>query len=215
MRCHLLKIDTRTKFLMLLISVVLSFQTLHADSPVTSCYFAESYMDKKMVRQGVETSLMTKKIAKYLLSAKSTMDVKAAVINALGWAKAGMDNTRFLQSYIAKKHKVESFDNISISNLTATEALCVGYMMILDDYFQPDPSLPYLLHAVSLLPKSFTVNMIYTIALCQQAMLNNEWCKVWTITSDFISNKTLEMDIRQGAWDQVLSYLGIYESECR
>lgn len=198
-----------------LVSLLLWSPISKADSPATSTYFADVYKKVKQVRIAAETSTMTKKLARYLFSNRSNMGEKAAVINALGWSQAGMSNTIFLQQAVAKRHRISTFEEIPISEITGIEAMCIGYMMLLDDYFNPIPSIPYLEHAAMKYPTSFTVNMLLTIARCQVAMLENEWCKVWTITAAFIAQKSLQMDIKAEAWQAVKSYLVIYESECR
>lgn len=58
--------------------------TVFADSPITSTDFYRAYTDVSIVKTAKEKGVMDKEIANYLHSSKNPIDVKAAVINALG-----------------------------------------------------------------------------------------------------------------------------------
>ncbi len=58
-----------------------------ADSPVTSTDFYTAYLDIEEVAKASEMTYIDEETALYLSDSENPIDVKAAVINAIGWEK--------------------------------------------------------------------------------------------------------------------------------
>lgn len=188
--------------------VTMSPIAAHADSPVTSTEFYEAYSDVKIVETAREKGVLDEEIANYLHSSENPIDVKAAVINALGWGIEGKSNA---EDYL-KLFYSDSMDNLDLDSMDRDELFCIGYMMALDDYFNVDRALPLMEKAYEKDNTSFTVAMVRSILKGQASMSDfNSWGMVWKNTSDVLNNKELKKDMRQGAIDIIVDYMKCYE----
>ena len=109
-----------------------------ADSPVTSTPFHQAYLDIEIVGEAKTSGVLTEKTFRYLSSPEHPIDVKAAIINALGWNIEGKKNSRIFSELLARERNVslktvqENFELLS-----ADELFCLGYLQLMDDYFHP------------------------------------------------------------------------------
>ncbi len=181
-----------------------------ADSPLTSTTFYEEYIDVEMVAYAMENSF-DKKIMNFLVDDTETIDVKAAIINALGFGKPEYA-TKF-KAFLAKKHNTTAAD-LNIPALSADEIFCFGYLTAMSNFSNPQKALPTLKLAVEKNPESYTVNIIHALVLGQLAMKKNE-CEVWRVTEKVLQNKNLQMDMRRKANADIIQYMVLYKAKCR
>jgi len=186
---------------------------LKADSPITSTNFYKAYEKMKIVKYANEKGVIDEKIAKFLLSEKASIDKKAAVINALSWDVNGKSNTQLLINYLEKKHK-KAADNIFLEDMTADELFCIGYLLVMDNYFQPENALEFLTLAKEKNPQSYTVNIIHALTQAQVYLDTFEWCKVWKCCNEVNINASLDKDMKAGAVSVIFEYIGLYKAEC-
>jgi hypothetical protein len=198
------------KYLALLTSTLPFF--LSADSPITSTDFYKAYTDIPMVRKADSAGVMDQEFAEYLCDPKNPIDCKAAVINALSWSIDGKHNAEIFTYYLALKNR-KTVTDLRMDDLAPDQLLCLGYLTVLDDYFNPAQALPYLEKASDRLPNSYTVAIIYALAQAQKLM-DSSWCQAWKVTEKVFENKKLKLDMRKKARDIIFDYMVLYREEC-
>lgn len=174
----------------------------YADSPVTSTPFSEAYMDVEIVKQAKAEGIITPLIAEYLKAAGNPVDVKAAVINALSWDADGKNNADTFSNILYNK----PVDQLEVENLSGDELFCLGYLLLMDDYFSPERAVPYLEKAKEKKTDSFTVSVILAIARAQSVMSES-----WVLTEQALNDKSLVMDMRQEAVKIIADYMVLYK----
>jgi hypothetical protein len=188
---------------------------IYADSPITSTQFYQAYMDIELVREAKISGTMNKKIFDYLSSPTNPIDVKAAIINALGWKIEGKNNSRLFLKFLSEKHRmILEPHTINTDILHADEIFCIGYLEAMDDYFHPEKSIQLLEMAKKKRRDSFTVSIVLAIVRAQEAMGSN-WCTVWELTESVLSDKSLKQDLREEAKKIINDYMILYKDECR
>ena len=196
-----------------LLNVLFMFSAItHADSPVTATRFYEAYLDVKMVERAHVEGVMGLEIAEFLTSPENPIDVKAAVINALSWRFDGKNNAELYACYLALLYHV-SLIEIDTAFLSADKIFCMGYLMVMDDYFHPEKALPLLEEAHKTMGNSFTVSIILAIAKAQRAF-DSDWCEVWKLTEAVLQNKELNQDLRPEATKRIVDYMILYKEYC-
>jgi len=182
-----------------------------ADSPITSTQIYKSYLDCPMVVKAQETGVMNDTIAAFLLNDTIDIGFKVAVVNALSWDK-GKKNANLLIPYILKKYGLSN--GFDMNTLSGADILCLGYLSIMDDYFNPDKAISILKVAREKNPLSYTFNIILALAESQKAM-DNDWCSVYKTCDEVRNNKSLRQDMRQGAIDNIFQYIDLYKEDCK
>ena len=206
-----------TKKLCLVIIIAFIFSMMYpsisfADSPITSTQFYTAYLDIEIVEKASEMTNIDEKTIKYLSDPEYPLDIKAAVINALGWEIEGKDNAAWYADFIFEK----PLGDLDFDAVPAHDLFCIGYLMVMDNYFEPERAIPVLEKACEAFPVSFTAAMITALAKAQAAAMNaDEWGKAWTLVEDVIQNENLEMDMRQEAVDIILDYMALYKDYAR
>ena len=196
-----------------LLNVLFMFSAItHADSPITATGFYEAYMDVKMVERAHLEGVMGLEIAEFLTSPENSIDAKAAVINALSWRFDGKNNAELYACYLALLYHV-SLIELDTAFLSADEIFCMGYLMVMDDYFHPEKALPLLEEAHKTMGNSFTVSIILAIVKAQRAF-DSDWCEVWKLTEAVLQNKELNQDLRPEAIKLIVDYMILYEEYC-
>lgn len=188
---------------------------IYADSPITSTQFYQAYMDIELVREAKTSGRMNKKIFDYLSSPKNPIDVKAAIINALGWKFEGKDNSKLFLKFLSEKHRI-IFEphNINTGLMNADEIFCIGYLQAMDDYFHPEKAIQLLEMAKEKRGNSFTVSIILAIVRAQNAMASS-WCMVWKLTENVLNDNSLKQDLRKEARKIIVDYMILYMDDCR
>ena len=194
------------KSILLLGAVFLGVNTVFADSPITSTPFHEAYYDGAIVTYAAGKKVMDNTIADYLANDNNPIDVRMAVINAMGWDISGRNNTELYltQVYHGKKE-------FTMKSLSPDQKLVIGYMTIMDDYFKPEAGLLYLEEALKEMPNSRTANLIYTLAKGQEVM-DEDFCKVWKYWDENMNKEGLNNDFSLAgeliAYDYIKEYKG-------
>ena len=192
------------------IIILFSSNVLLADSPLTSTPFHEKYTDVDIVLQAKQLGTINREIANYLHDVNNPVDIKAAVINALGWDINGKNNAREYTMIIYNSYVI-SDDMISAST---DEAFVLGYLHAMDNYQDPDYALPYLKMAQQSNSKSYTVNLIYRLVKAQKAM-DTDFCKAWNQVNKVYLNDDLNIDMREGARKVIYDYMINYKGYCK
>jgi hypothetical protein len=180
-----------------------------ADSPITSTDFYVSYLDVGIVEKASEMTSIDEEVARYLSDPENPLDIKAAVINAIGWRFEGKDNAERYSGFIFGK----PLDELDFNTVPAHDLFCIGYLMVMDNYFEPERAIPPLEKACEAFPDSFTAAMINTLVKAQASMINeDEWDTIWALANNVVQNKNLEMDMRPEAVDIIMDYMILFKS---
>lgn len=198
---------------LLAVCLILLSQPSNADSPVTSTPFYTAYMDIPIVKMAADTSYLNADIIDFLLAKNNPIDHKMAVINAIGWDFNGKNNAELFMAALVRKYNPDNTGAINWRTFSAGELLCLGYLTVMDNYFEPKNALPYLELAVKKEPQSFTFNIILAIVKAQ-AELDRDWCMVWKVTDKVFSNSKLKKDLRDEASKIIFDYLVLYKESC-
>lgn len=185
----------------------------HADSPITSTKFYEAYMDVTMVKRAHLEGVIGIEIAEFLSSPENPIDTKAAVINALSWKFEGKDNAEFYMYYLALLYHIP-ITELDTNFLSADEIFCLGYLMVMDNYFYPEGAIPLLEEAHTMQRDSLTISMILALAKAQVA-LTKDWCEVWKLVERVLGDKKLNQDLRPEAIKMIIDYIILYKEYCK
>lgn len=180
-----------------------------ADSPLTSTDFAEAYWDHPIVRKAKTTGVVDREIAAFL-SGDSPLDVKAAVVNALGWDVHGKNNAQIYRRFLAQFYNTTPA-NLNLEVLSVGELFSLGYLTALDDYFNVVPALPLLQRARRLARNSYTIALIESLTRAQNA---RDFCQKWLAVKPLEFPRQLDIDMRRTARAIVWEYMRMYEKYC-
>jgi hypothetical protein len=205
---------TRKLILALLATAVLATAAF-ADSPITSTHFAEAYQDEPIVVATVQYAdgVLNSRLNEYLVSEYNPIDVKMAVINALGWQIKGRDNARTFLDYLIKSRGY-SDANKFFKKGRADELLSYAYLKAMDNYFEVDEALKFAEQAVKKDKSgSRTIRLIAGLIKAQKAM-DSSFCEVFRITDGIRKNERLMNDMRTKAVNIIYEYMDIYGDSC-
>lgn len=188
----------------------------YADSPLTSTPFHEAYMDVPVINRNVG-SVMNRDIYDILRSEEYPIDVKAALVNAMGWNFGGQSNAAVYMFYFMED---TGLDAVMPEDMTGEELLLLAYMVSMDDYFTMSPMDTYgegvlgmsgvelAILAAERLPEDFTVRMISALVLAQEAM-GHDWGQVFELC-DSVLREDLDRNMRREAINIIMDYIGLY-----
>ncbi|MDZ4713809.1 MAG: hypothetical protein SGI89_15990 [bacterium] len=184
--------------------------TIKADSPLTSTPFHDAYTDVDIVLKAEQLGVMNSEFAEYLHNESNPVEVKAALINALGWDFNGKLNSEIYCNEIHKR----AIDRSDISGLNTNELFVIGYLKAMDNYLDPKTSLSFLKQARKKNDESYTVAIIEALVKAQIAM-EKDFCKVWKYGNKVFSNKDLDKDMRSAGIKIIYDYIAIYKNDCK
>lgn len=182
-----------------------------ADSPLTSCDFAEAYADEPMVALAstVKNGNMPKNLVDYLCDAKSPVDVRLAVINQLGWEDE-MAFCNQLFDNLSRRHGVRD-ENSLAAKLDAGTLAVYAYAKAMGDYFNVTQALALARQAVKKdTNKSFSVALVAGLIDAQYQM-DLEWGDVYKVVNKVLADTSLRVDMRLTAVNMIMAYINIYK----
>ena len=195
-------------FLIVLIFTGLTF--LFSDSPLTSTPFYKAYSEINILKEAKVKGVLNLEMAEYLSSGSVSLDLKAALINALSWRIDGNNNSELYNYYLCLKYGVP-LRNLEVSNLLPDEQFSLGYLQAMDDYFNVADSLSLLKLARESLDKSLTAALIHTLVMAQNMMQSQDWGGIWPMFDKLVNDESLKGDIRSEAVSIILDYMVLYK----
>ncbi|MCX7745830.1 MAG: stalk domain-containing protein [Clostridia bacterium] len=196
-------------FLITIILLLTACLPVFADSPLTSTQISDAYQDIDMVRKAGQVKVITNEIAEFLFSAENPIDIKAAVINALGWDAEEQENVETYCELIYNK----PLKDLKLESLSGEELFCIGYLTAMDDYFSPQRAKPILEKAEAKIKNSLTVSVITALVKAQEALHENKSFTVWKLVDEVVNNKALMQDLRPEAVRIILDYISLYSKD--
>ena len=99
-------INLKMKRLAFILISLLLVSVTYADSPLTSTDFYYAYEDVLLVKQAKQAKgKLSKEMLTYLAEDGNKLDVKLAIINAVGWNVNGLSNSKKFLTYVMNKKK--------------------------------------------------------------------------------------------------------------
>lgn len=200
--------------------ILLITQYTFADSPLTSTDFSQAYLDIPIVKEAfISKGRMTLEMMNYIDDDANPLDVKLAIINAIGWDHKGMMISKMFFMYVMnkKKYQTDFGDEYTAFkwNATRDELICYSYMKALDNYFDVVDAFEMAGEAIRKYPDSFAVNMIYNLIKSQGLTSYNESCYASKLFLTLKDNPKLKMDMRRESMSYVFEYMTYIGENCR
>lgn len=199
-------------FLFSLLFTAASTCSALADSPLTSTDFAAAYKNEKMVKAAnAANGVLTPKLMKFL-AGSGKIDVKMAVINALGWNIDGKINAVTFLKYIKDKQGFSSDDEV-LNNASPDIVLCVAYLKAMDNYFDVEEAAIWSKRAALANRSSYTFAIIDGL-IQGQFYFDTNWCDVFYATDNVRTNTALTKDMNEAAITIIFEYMDLYADSC-
>jgi len=203
------------KRLFTILLLTLSWALMWADSPLTSTNFAEKYNDHPMVKMALNMDKDSEadvpvSMLDFLADKKSPIDVRLAVINAIGWNFYGRTSGQQLYDYLSTRYKAKTADKLA-KKLDAGTLAVYAYALAMSNYFEVQEAQDLAHKAVKKnKAKSFSVAFIASL-IDAQVHLDGDWGMVYKVVNDVLHDGSLHLDMRQDAIDSVMEYIGDYK----
>jgi hypothetical protein len=195
----------------------------HADSPLTSTPFASAYSDVAAVARAQNGP--SDEVFADLSNPDVPNDVRAAIVNALGWTFGGQDHSERYVAYLARARNTTEA-RLRLQDLAAHEVFALGYMAAMDDYSELQPmavqgelgrlSPTDLMEAArGAAPSDAVVGLVHALVRAQGIMHKrgmNGWCAVWQAVSAQLARLTT---LRGAALREIETYMRGYRAHCR
>jgi hypothetical protein len=186
-----------------------------ADSPLTSCDFYQEY-EKLEIFQSARNSNnhINQKCLIFLADSTNSLEIKLALINAIGWNIKGRDNSKKYLKYLSRiKHKKITLDTIQ-EYLDANELICYAYLKSLDDYFNVTKSFEIAEMAIKKSPNNFSIHLIASIIHAQIYMDQGKSCEMYTAVNNVVSSASLKRTFSDTAVNSIMEYMTISKKGC-
>lgn len=204
----------------LFILILLISQYTFADSPLTSTDFYKAYMDVPLVQEALNSKgKITNEMMAYINSDTNSLEVKLAIINAIGWNVKGKKSSKLYFKFVMNKKKYKSDfggDYTAFNwNATADELICHAYMKALDNYFDVTDAFEVAGLALKKNPNSFAVNMIYNLIKAQGLTSYREYCTASKMFNTLKNNPNLTADMKKESMPFIFEYMDDIGKDCK
>ncbi len=184
-------------------------------TPITNTPFYKAYEDDfHIVSVANQKGVLDKDILFYLTSDKISNDLKAAIINAISFDIIGKDNTKVFLDYLALLHNIPRKDVISSDLLSASEIMCIGYLLIMDDYFNTTDAFYMMEKAFLKNSSDYTINVLYRLLEAHDRYIEDP-CSALHYLDYFPSKKTYNDYLLPEAEKIIMDYFENLKVKCR
>jgi len=206
------------KILLLIISIC-TFSLSWGDSPLTYTEFHKAYIDIPIVQKALNSKgKISKETMSYLASETNPLDVKLAIINAIGWSNDGSKKSEAYLNYVVKTKKyIAGINENRLAfkwNATADELIIFAYIRAMEDYFDVTYANEFAQLALQKNPNSLAVNLISGIIKAQGLFLLNEWCYASAQFNLIKKNTQLKTDLRKEGEIIICEYVQSMGANC-
>ena len=199
----------KRKLLIIVVIGLLFNQNLLAGSPLTSTNIHEAYKDSAIIQLALKTEgKLTFALMNYLSDTKKPIELKIALINALGWDFNGKNNSTLFYEYLKENQNLKDINETSADIL-----ICYAYLKALDNYFDVDDAIKFAQKAKLKKKNSYTINIICALIEAQKAM-GSDWCEVYNLTNNVRINDALQIDMKEDAIKIIFEYMDLYKDYC-
>ena len=203
-------------FALLISAVQLSF----ADSALTSTEFYKAYLDVPIVKAAAERPHHLSEAAKaYLFNEANPLDVKLALINAVGANPDGLATygeyiEYCIQHFPKSKYGLAPGKRVTqqdvFKHASPEQKAVLVYLSAMSNYFNT-AAMSKMVRMAMTTPRTDKQSFMLAIGLVKaQIALDNDWAEVYPIVYDCV-NKPRIKDMRPEAIDLVMEYINEYE----
>ena len=207
---------------------------LHADSPLTSSYFAPAYREVPEIAammaiegQTEDALLLDALTSVFILDAERPIDVRLAMINAVGFGQN--TNVELIVQYVALKYGSDAADwkrevaagtwvtlskKCELAGVTGEDMLVIAYVSAMAEYMNPRCALPFAAKAGLALREHEAHAWITQLIMAQMIMEINP-CEVFVMFAELPKKVMSEGRLREEAKRRIMDYIGLYEDACR
>lgn len=190
-----------------------------ADSPLTYTNFYKAYLDIPIVLKASQSKgEMTNEMIEYLTKDNNPIDIKLALINAIGWDHKNKNSSKFIEYVINKKRYKSEFSSSNYILLdyygTPEEQICYAYLRALENYFDITSAFKMSESAVRK-SKSYSVNMISLLIKAHGLFELSETCHAAKIFSVLKNKTAFVSDMRPAADKYVFEYMDGLGAGCK
>ena len=199
------------RWLAVLAFLIIRMAPAFADTPVSDTTFYKAYLDVPMVKAASLSRQMNAEIAAFLKDAGNSIDIRAAVINALSW-ESGDKADKY-----AKLAYGKFWHELTQASLQGDELFCLGYLMLMDSYHSRLPAVDFLRAAAKKRPGSRTISLVLAIARAQpiafEGQIDERGGDVWLYTREVLDERSLKDDMRSEAVKIIKNYMSMYRND--
>lgn len=203
-------------FALLLSAVQLSF----ADSALTSTEFYKAYLDVPIVKAAADQPNVLSEAAKaYLFDEANPLDVKLALINAVGWEFEGLtaykDYLNYcIQHFPKRKYGIAPGKRVTqqdvFKHASPEQKAVLVYLSAMSNYFNT-AAMGKMVRMAMTTPRTDKQSFMLAIGLVKaQIALNNDWAAVYPTVHACV-NKPRIKDMRPKAIEIVMAYANRYK----
>jgi hypothetical protein len=199
-----------------LIVFTIAITNVFADTPLTETSFYKAYLDVPMVEKAIQSKgIINNEILVYLCDS-NPLDLKIAVINALGWNHKKSNSTSYLNFVLKTKKYTRESKSIAFKYFaTSDELICYAYLLSLDNYFDVVYANEIAQLALNKSPNSYAVNMIVCLIKAQGLYLLGEECYSFKLFNDLTTKPQLKMDMPNDAEKYLFDYMNSIGANCK
>lgn len=206
------------KNLLVLFFTLFTINHIYADSPLTSTDFYKAYLEEPIVTKALKTrGKITEEILVYLTTDSNSLEIKLALINAVGWNYKGSKNSElFLKKVLAnKKYKKETSNYISLKYYgTSSEQICYAYLKALDNYFDVIDAYEMANTSLKNNPNSFAITMIASLIKAQTLVAIDETCYACKQFAALKNDQNKKMDMKEESLIYIFEYMDSINTNC-
>ena len=187
-------------FALLVSAVQLSF----ADSALTDTEFYKAYLDVPIVKAAADQpNVLSEEAKAYLFDEANPLDVKLALINAVGWEFEGLTAYKDYLNYCIQHFPKSKY-------ASPEQKAVLVYLSAMSNYFNT-AAMTKMVRMAMTTPRTDKQSFMLAIGLVKaQIALDNDWAEVYPIVYDCV-NKPRIKDMRPEAIDLVMEYINEYE----
>jgi hypothetical protein len=196
-------------------SIVVIFyitSSAYADSPLTYTDFYKGYMDVPEVKKALELKgYLSHDLMKYIANDTNKLDVKLAIINAIGWDHKNENSYTLLHFLYATKKYNSEFRFSEYTSLTyygsAHDQICYAYDVI--------GAYDLSVIALKKSPNSFAINMISNLIKSQVLVSIDESCYAYSQFSSIKKKSNIQMDMKKESIPYIFEYMDSMGKGCK
>ena len=203
-------------FALLISAVQLSF----ADSALTSTEFYKAYLDVPIVKAASERPHHLSEAAKaYLFNEANPLDVKLALINAVGANPDGLATygeyiEYCIQHFPKNKYGIAPGKRVTqqdvFKHASPEQKAVLVYLSAMSNYFNT-AAMSKMVRMAMTTPRTDKQSFMLAIGLVKaQIALDGDWAKVYPTVYDCVNSPEIK-DMRPEAIDIVMEYINEYE----
>lgn len=206
---------TMKNFSKLILTAVFFFaaQYIFAGSPLSQTKFFSAYYLNEKVQYAEELGFLDGILAGYLMDQSITIDLKAAVINALPVSEKGKNNKATFEMFLGRKYGKNS-ETLNYGELSGDELFCLGYLALIIDSKDITHALKLLQLSLEKNTSSYTINLIYNLALAQNYLASSDDCNAWSVCNKVRTNPTLNHDLNDEAGLIIFEQVDKFKDAC-